>query len=346
MKLNFKNRTMKKLYTILCILIGSAAFAQAPLLVEDFDYTAGDLLTAHGWVSHSGGTTNAISVTTPGLTFAGYVGSGIGLSAGVNNTGQDVNKVFTAQTSGSVYTSFLVNSTANTGAGEYFFMYRDEASPNNFRARTFIIPKTGMMSIGFSFNATAAAATSTTELNFGETYLFVVKYTIVDGVDNDKVSLYVFKAGDNFTAEPATPFLGPLTATRTTPGDLTTPLGADISPMEIALRQFNAAQRITVDGFRVKTTWDLAKDDAATGLNGLNKSSFSVYPNPVINGRLNISTSANSMKQVEIYNIIGNKMRSEETSANSIDVQELKTGLYIIKVMENNQVFTSRFTVK
>lgn len=337
---------MKKLYTMFCMLLGTAAFAQAPLLIEDFNYPVGDAITAHDWISHSGGTTAPILVTSPGLTFAGYVGSGVGLSAGVNNTGQDVNKLFAAQTSGSVYASFLVNSTLNTGLGSYFFHFRDEAAGTAFRARTFITPLTGKMSIGFSFNASAADATSTTLLNFGETYLFVVKYTIVDGVDNDKVSLYVFKAGDNFTAEPAAPFLGPLTATRTTPGDLTTPLGPDISPMEIALRQFEAAQRITLDGFRVKKTWDLAKDNATTGLNEMSKTNLTVYPNPVTDGVLTLVIPGNLNRQVEIYGVAGNKLKSLETSASTIDVRELSAGLYVLKVKENNQVLTSKFTVK
>lgn len=254
---------MKKTFTILSLLIiSSLAFAQAPLLVEDFNYTAGDDLTAHGWASHSG-TSNPILVTSPGLTFAGYVGSEIGLSAGVNNTGYDLNKLYTEQKSGSIYTSFLVNATANTGKGGYFFHFFDPNANTAFRARTFIKPVTGKMMIGFSFNASACQDSSlTTLLNFGETYLFVVKYTIVDGATNDNVSLYVFKTGDNFTTEPATPFLGPLTATRTTPSDPLSALGPDIRPMGIALRQFEAAQKITVDGFRVKTSWDLGQDVA------------------------------------------------------------------------------------
>jgi len=336
---------MKKFYTIICLLISSAAFTQ-PLLIEDFNYTAGDAITAHGWVSHSGSTTNPILVTTPGLTFTGYVGSGIGFAAGVNNTGQDLNRTYTVPTTGSVYVSFLVNAPANTNPGSYFFHFRDEAANTAFRARAFITPLTGKMSIGFSFNASTPDVTSTTLLNFGETYLFVVKYTIVDGVENDIASLYVFKAGDNFTTEPATPTIGPLTATHTTPGDLTTPLASDISPMEIALRQYDANQRITVDGFRVKTKWDLAKDDGSAGMIEMSKTQFNVYPNPVTNGLLNISSSGNSIKYFEIFDVTGKKMQSEVTSENAIDVRNLRTGLYIIQVTEDNQVSTSKFSIK
>lgn len=217
-----------------------------PLLVEDFNYPAGDALTLHGWVIHSA-TTNPILVTSPGLTFSGYVGSNIGLAAGVNNTGIDENKSFGAQTSaGSIYSSFMVNATASSVAGDYFFHIFDPNAVTSHRGRVFITPVSGKMSVGFSFGTSPAQATMSTQLNFGQTYLFVVKYTIVDGVANDNVSLYVFAEGDDFTNEPATPTLGPLTGTV-----------ADIVPTGVALRQFDAAQRITVDGIRVNTEWNL-----------------------------------------------------------------------------------------
>jgi hypothetical protein len=335
---------MKKIFLILSVLISSFTFAQAPLLVEDLNYPVGDLLTSHDWIAHSGGTTNPVLVTSPGLTFTGYVGSNIGLAAGVNNTGQDVNKLFTAQTSGTVYASFLVNATASSPSGSYFFHLFDPTASTAFRARTFIKPKTGKMMVGFSFNASAQQDSLNTLLDFGTTYLFVVKYKINDGLTNDVVSLYVFKAGDNFTTEPATPTLGPLTATYTTPGDPTTPLGPDITPTGVALRQFDAAQRITVDGFRVKNTWQLTQD--FTGINDGTRQQVGFYPNPVTDGILNFTTPDNSQKQIEIYDIVGKTVFSQNTSANRIDINMLKAGMYVIKVTSNNKTSSSRLVVK
>jgi len=233
---------------VITILDDDIVPKKPPLLVEDFDYPAGDALTLHGWAIHSA-TTNPLVVTSPGLTFAGYVGSNIGNAAGVNNTGIDENKSFGAQTKDSIYASFMVNATATSAAGDYFFHIFDPNAVTSHRGRVFIIPVSGTpgkMSIGFSFGTSPAQATMSTPLNFGQTYLMVVKYTIVDGAANDKVSLYVFAEGDDFTNEPATPTLGPLTGTV-----------ADITPTGVALRQFDATQRITVDGVRVNTEWNL-----------------------------------------------------------------------------------------
>ncbi len=338
---------MKKLYLFLFVFVSCSVFAQAPLATEDFSYTAGDALTAHGWNAHSGGTTNPVLVTSPGLSFTGYVGSNIGLAAGVNNTGQDVNKLFTAQTAaGTVYTSFLVNATLNTGFGGYFFHYFDPNAATAFRARTFVKPVTGKMQIGLSFNASLAQdSLPSALLNFGETYLFVVKYTVVDGIENDIVSLYVFKAGDNFATEPAKPTIGPLTATHTTPTDPATPLGPDIVPTGIALRQFEAAQRITVDGFRVKNKWQLGADDVA-GVNAIKTDPTQFYPNPVSNGTIYFANQTNELKQVEIFDMVGRKIFEKNTTSNNMDVRTLKTGVYSIKVQANDNTTSSKLVVK
>ena len=327
---------MKKLYFFLLLFLSNLTFGQVPLMVEDFNYTAGDALTAHGWTAHSAATTNPILVTSPGLTFSNYVGSGIGLAAGVNNTGQDVNKSFGAQATGTVYASFLVNATANTGAGGYFFHFFDPNAPTAFRARTFIKPKNGQMLVGFSFNQSTQQDSLKTLLNFGQTYLFVAKYKIVDGALNDSVSLYVFAEGDNFTTEPAKPSLGPLASLDAT---------ADIVPTCVALRQFEAAQRITVDGFRVKTKWQLKSDDVAA-VNPVKANPILFFPNPVTNGSIHFADQSNELKQVEIFDLVGRKIFGQNTLSNNMDVSSLKSGIYSIKVQAGDNISSSKLVLK
>lgn len=330
---------MKKIYLFVLLCISSFAFAGSPLLIEDFDYTAADALTVHGWTAHSG-TSNPIVVTSPGLTFTGYVGSGIGLSTGLNNTGYDVNKSFGAQTTaGSVYAAFLVNVPTNTAAGGYFFHLLDPNALTNHRARVFVTPQSGQYAVGFSFNASAAQATSPTLLNFNETYLFVVKYTIVDGVTNDNVSLYVFKAGDDFSTEPATPTLGPLSTADAT---------GDIVPTCVALRQWDANQRVTVDGIRVRMEWDMVDDsNVVTELGQSNDNQqLMVYPNPVTDGVINFPNAGSSMKDIQIFDVVGKKVFNQLTASNRLDISSLNQGIYVVKVSTNNQTSSSRLVIK
>src|SRR5512135_1208671 len=102
---------MRKLFllTLLLLFIGLAPQAHAQLFLDDFNYTLGDALTSHGYLVSSGGTTNVITVVSPGLTFAGYPSSGVGYAAHIDTTGQDVYKAFPADSVGSVYLAFMMN---------------------------------------------------------------------------------------------------------------------------------------------------------------------------------------------------------------------------------------------
>src|SRR5436190_2188790 len=106
-----------------CGLMMCGAISGAPLITEEFDYTAGDLITAHGWTALSAGRTNPITVTSPGLTYSGYASSGVGLAVSMTTSGEDDNKAFTSTTSGSVYAAFLVTASAASTTGDYFLHF-------------------------------------------------------------------------------------------------------------------------------------------------------------------------------------------------------------------------------
>ncbi len=78
------------------LLVGTtASVADAQLLVENFDYAPGTPITANGWALQSVAGTNPITVTTTGLTYAGYAGSNIGNAASMTTSGEDDNRVLT-----------------------------------------------------------------------------------------------------------------------------------------------------------------------------------------------------------------------------------------------------------
>lgn len=262
-----KTKRMKKLYVLMLLCLSYiTSFGQGILLTENFNYPADSLLQSNGWFSHSAGTTNPIRVTNGGLswTTTPYLGSGIGNAAAVRNTGSDENRPLSSYpNSGDVYTSFLlrVDSAVTTANAGYFFhigQYLNTATPvftainTGHRARTFLVPgpSATQYKLGLSFNASSVTA-DTTALNFtvGQTYLVVVKYKFVPGTANDSVSLYAFQDGSNIANEPTTPAIGPLAAT------------ASATDMDfaqyVALRQYNSAQRITVDGIIVRQSWNL-----------------------------------------------------------------------------------------
>ena len=218
----------------------------ALLLVENFDYVAGTLLTNNGWTAHSASGTNPIEVNNGGLTYTDYPSSGIGNAAILQASGEAVHRTFPVTNSGVVYVSFLINVTSTWTTSDYVFNLGNDPIGTGYRARLFLINGgIGDFEFGLSQSAAAADVQTSNGYSYLTTYLLVLKYEIIDGSSNDEVSLYVFDTGVPIN-EPVTPTLGPVT-------------GSDISALgSVALRQTYANTQLIIDGIRVATSWSQA----------------------------------------------------------------------------------------
>jgi len=218
------------LATILGLGLNNSVIAQSLLFMDNFDYPAGDNLTSHGWVGHNG--TGNLNVGTPGLTLDDYAGSGIGNMAAVDSTGIDVHHTFAAQTTGTLYVSFLFNTNGNASAGYFFHLGMDVISTTYF-GRTYV----NATGTGIAIGAGTTVPTVFVPVTPGTTYLAVIKYDLATKLNQllivDTLPL----------TEPGT-YSQSVTETMTY-----TNIGS------VALRQYNSAQRIYVDGIRVGTTW-------------------------------------------------------------------------------------------
>ena len=73
---------------------------------------------------------------------------------------------------------------------------------------------------------------------------------------------------------------------------------------------------------------------------------LTIYPNPVSNGKLYITTSKNLSKAIEIFDVLGKKLYHTKLTGSSLDISRLNTGVYIIKITENNTTVTRKLVVK
>ena len=219
--------TTKIIFTAVCFALLMAVTSKAQLIEESFDYPEGDSIGAHGWVHFSPtgtGTLNRISVTSPGLEYAGFQFQGIGNAATVSNSGQDSYKSFTSpQNTGSVYAFFLVRVDTVRTTGDYFCSFLPSTSATNFLSRVYARKmQTSAQKFAFGISKTTTTGGiqwSDTVYNKGTTYLLVMKYTF-NSISNtdDEVSLFIFSSGVPAT-EPA-PTIGPLTGTGTDGNDI------------------------------------------------------------------------------------------------------------------------------
>ena len=73
---------------------------------------------------------------------------------------------------------------------------------------------------------------------------------------------------------------------------------------------------------------------------------FTVYPNPVNNGEINIITAANETKSVQIFDILGKQVYAKVVQANeTIEISNLVKGVYIIRVEENGNVMAKKLLI-
>jgi len=331
----YHNNIIKKVTLILTILVATT-FGQL-LFQENFSYTANDPLTNNGWTAHSGAGTNPIRVYTSGLTYAGYAGSGIGLAAKVDTAGEDVNKTFTQQTSGTVYTAFMMNIQKATTTGDYFFHL--STSPLNtydFISRLHI-KRDASNNVAMGLGKRQSDTTFTTFSGvLNTTYLIVLKYEIIAGDSNDRLSLFGSTSGVPST-EPTTPLIGPIT-----------PLSSDPSNVgSIALRQGSAAQapRVIIDGIRIATSWS----GAVAGIEDnrlpliANRLALEISPNPFTNfTNISFNVEPTSLQAIKIFDATGKVVKTLNYSHGSTIVWDgqnsngtlVSSGVYFV-VAEN-----------
>ena len=75
---------------------------------------------------------------------------------------------------------------------------------------------------------------------------------------------------------------------------------------------------------------------------------FSTYPNPVRGNNLTVTTSSTDVKTVNIFNVLGRKVFSQRFSSMSktMNVSEIASGVYIMKVTEGNNIATKKLIIE
>ncbi len=75
---------------------------------------------------------------------------------------------------------------------------------------------------------------------------------------------------------------------------------------------------------------------------------FDIYPNPVSNGIIVVSTDQAMDKQIDLYNILGKRVFTHTFTGTraTLNISNINAGIYIIKVKEGNSISTRKLVVK
>jgi hypothetical protein len=73
---------------------------------------------------------------------------------------------------------------------------------------------------------------------------------------------------------------------------------------------------------------------------------FTLYPNPVVNGKVYIKTQANAPKKVLIFDVLGTLVIETTILGKELNLTDLDAGVYVLRVFEKNKVATRKLIVK
>lgn len=126
------------------------------------------------------------------------------------------------------------------------------------------------------------------------------------------------------------------TATVWTKFETTVTSPANVTKLIFAVRAYNGGT-VSFDQFSV--------EDLTLGVNQNQIDGLKIYPNPVTNGTFFINTSADSTKEVVVYDVLGKQVIKTSTT-NAVNVSNLKGGVYIVKITEDGNTATRKLVIK
>ena len=97
---------------------------------------------------------------------------------------------------------------------------------------------------------------------------------------------------------------------------------------------------ISSQGFSQTTRQNMSQQHPIEGL--------TIYPNPVSNNKpfIYITSKNNLTKKVDVFNVLGKRLFSVALTGKELNISQLSTGVYILKITENNMSETRKLVIK
>lgn len=333
---------MKKI-TLLLLLSTSLSFAQA---FDVFTAAAGSNLNANGWVTHSG-TSGFVVAAESSLTYPGLTSTGN--KAVISSTGvEDVNlasatPILAAE--GTAYYSALINVVNTTGlalntdaTGNFFMFMGTGAGASGtvgaFNVRLYIrngsVANTFNLGILNNSGAPITVSYGATNYPVGATLFIVAKF--------------------NFATNTASLFVNPTIGGSEGVATISNATGVALAPASVGCigfrQQSPTTGNIEIDEVRIGATWAYVTAATLLKLDQNTIAGLKVYPNPVTNGNLYITSNNSDAKSVAIYDILGKQVAKTTTTNSAVNVSQLKGGVYILQITENENTTTRKLIIE
>ncbi len=77
-----------------------------------------------------------------------------------------------------------------------------------------------------------------------------------------------------------------------------------------------------------------------------NSNNFKIYPNPTSLGYVNITSNVSGAMSVAVYDVLGKQVLNQTVSNSRLNVASLKSGIYVMKISQDNATITKKLVIK
>ncbi|WP_452232334.1 T9SS type A sorting domain-containing protein [Lacinutrix sp. MEBiC02595] len=85
---------------------------------------------------------------------------------------------------------------------------------------------------------------------------------------------------------------------------------------------------------------------ATLSVNQNEAATFSVFPNPVTNGTVNIKINNNEAVNVSVFDVLGKQVLVKNVTNQTLNVSSLNAGVYILRIAQNGNSTTKKLVIK
>lgn len=308
-------------------------------LYEGFDYTVGQNLGDQAnWEDFNSGD-NILVAGPGGLTYTGLASdSQTGNHVAFDGSGAESKIEFTGVSSGPVYASFLLNLTdisAMTDLTDGGYFAALAGSDSGYDARVWVRPNTDPIGTTYDISITSlssggAGAPFAGSYNVGDTVLIVLSYDASNGMVKGWVNPSSFGG-----AEP-------------TPDYSETDSNPAATIDRFVLRQDSPGETpfVLFDELRIGNSYaEVTPQTLST--TEFNPNDVAIFPNPTNSGFVTITTALNDIINVEVYDMLGKQVKKASMQPNtSLNVSNLRSGIYIVRLEQNNATITKKLVIK
>ncbi|MFV9549854.1 T9SS type A sorting domain-containing protein [Algibacter sp. PT7-4] len=297
---------MKKNYFLLLTFLITSVSFGQVLASDDFNYTDGALVDNGSWANESG---------SEGTLLV----SGGEAIVSQDSGSEDAELKFADNlTSGIITASFdikVTSSGAMSGTDFEYFAHFSNDTNTNFRSRLDVIAPTagGDYTLGLSAASSTNDASLTTDFSFGATVTVNLSFNLDTGVSSLTVG------SETITSNGST--------------------GETLDAFNLRQSNSSSDETIAIDNLVITFTNTLSlKENKIAG--------FAIYPNPVSQEFVTISSKSNSSLNIQVFDVVGKQVLNQTVTNNKLNVSSLKSGIYIIKAIQNNAISTKKLVVK